>query len=357
MINPQLLRLAREARCLTQTDVSNRTGIDQADVSRWERGLRVPSEDQARELAGVLDVSVAFLGGEVRVSQPVHRTSRIDSKRTERMVDGRLELARIAASRILADIDIDAPFDFPSADEPAPADPEEAADAIRRVWRIPNGPLADLTGHLEAAGAVVLRVDFGTDAVLAAYNHVRGDHRWCFLNTRAIDGARARFSLAHELGHAVLHWDRFDPPSGRDAEREAHLFAAALLMPRREISTVFVSHRLTLDDLIPIRQQWQVSIQALITRAAELGMLTANQKTRLWKQLSARGWRRSEPGLVATEHPNLFAQALQIHRDVHRYTDEDLAGLVGLPLGRLANLMPDYFRGAAPSGPRLSLVA
>jgi Zn-dependent peptidase ImmA (M78 family) len=64
---------------------------------------------------------------------------------------------------------------------------------------------------------------------------------------RAADGARARFSLAHEIGHAVLHWDRFDAPEGPDAEREAHRFAAALLMPAAEIRAMFARARLTLD--------------------------------------------------------------------------------------------------------------
>lgn len=356
MANPHLLRTAREATRLTQKDIAERTGLDQADVSRWERGLRTPNDHQLRQLAETLRVPALLLqDGAIRVSQPVHRTARMDSKRTERMVDGRLELARIAASRILADIDIDSPFAFPNPDEPTPGHPEEAAEALRRVWRIPDGPVDNLTAHLEAAGAIVLRVDFGTDNILAAYNHVRGDHRWCFVNTRATDGARARFSVAHEVGHAILHWDRFDPPSGRDAEREAHHFAAALLMPRRDMLTTFAGRRLSLEELIPLRQHWKVSIQALITRAGELGMLSPNQKTRLWKQLSAKGWRRSEPGVIELEEPTIFHGALGIHRYDHRYSEAEIAELAGLSSDRLADLMPDYFMPKEPARPTLRL--
>jgi Zn-dependent peptidase ImmA (M78 family) len=265
------------------------------------------------------------------------------------MVNGRLELARIAASKLLGDIDIAAPFNFPTLDDVAPSDPEQAAAAVRRVWRIPDGPIADLTTHVEAAGAVVLRVDFGTDRIDAAYTHLRGDHRWCFLNTRATDGARVRASLAHEIGHAVMHWDRFDAPTGKDAEREAHKFAAALLLPRRHMQAVFAPSRLSLDDLIPIRQQWRVSIQMLVMRSYELGFISAQERIRLYKQISRRGWLKREPGSVALEHPSVLSEALRIHRTEHRYEDEEMATLAELPSQRLADLMPDDFQTAAPT--------
>lgn len=348
MVNERLMRLAREAAGLTQIQVAERTGLPQADLSRWERGLRTPSDEHLVALSPVLGVPTSFFHDDVRVTVPIHRTARIPSKRVERQVDARLELARLAASRLLADIDINSPFLFPNADEPVPGEPEDAAAAIRRVWRIPDGPVNDLTAHLEAAGAVVLPVNFGSDNILAAYANPRGDHRWCFINTRATDGARVRFSLAHELGHALLHWDRFAPPEGKDAEREAHLFAASLLMPRETMRSTFARIRVTLDDLVPIRRRWKVSMQALITRACELGLISTYQRTRLWKQLSARGWRRSEPGVIPLEEPTIMREAMQIHREHHRYSDDEIAELCGLPRELLADLMPDYFATGAP---------
>jgi Zn-dependent peptidase ImmA (M78 family) len=266
-----------------------------------------------------------------------------------------LEFARIAAAQLLADINIDTPFDFPTAEDPAPSDPEEAAATIRRVWRVPAGPIQDLTALVEAAGAVVLPVDFGVSSVLAAYAHPRGEHRWCFMNTRSQDGARARFSMAHELGHALLHWDRFDAPTGKDAEREAHRFAAALLMPREEVLATFGRARLTLDELLVYRPRWGVSVQALATRLRDLGLMTPTQYTRFYKQISARGWRRSEPGLVPLEEPTVLAEALTVHRRQHAYSDEDFANITGFNIARLRGLLPTHF--APPSlRPTLTVV-
>lgn len=355
-MNSALLRVAREALGYTQTRLAELSGLPQADISRWESGLRTPSDEQIGVLAAALDLPRSLLTSDIRPSQPVHRTARVQSKKAERQVDGRLELARIAASNLMRDIDLDTPFTFPTTGDAAPADPESAADALRRVWRMPDGPVESLTAYLEAAGALVLRADFGTDDILAAYNHPRGDHRWFFLNTRAHDGARARFSLAHELGHAILHWDRFDAPSDKDAEREAHTFAAALLMPRRSMLTAFGGSRIQLQDLQALRTRWGVSIQALITRASELGLITATHKTRLWKQLSARGWRKSEPGFVPLEEPRIFPGALAIHRGDHGYGEGELAEVAGLSQARLSSLLPDYFAAPAPLQVKLSVV-
>lgn len=356
-MNGDALRIAREALGWTQTELANTAGLEQSDISRWERGLRTPAVEPINVLAQTLSVDERFLLDDTRFSQPVHRTQRAETKRVERLVNGRLELARLAASRLLTDINIDTPFAFPTSEEPAPPDPEDAAEAIRRVWRVPSGPLHDLAGLLESAGAVVLRVDFGVDTVLAAYAHPRGDHRWCFINVRSIDGARARFSLAHELGHALLHWDRFDAPADKDAEREAHQFAAALLMPRADMLTAFGASRMTLDDFVAFRQRWGVSIQALVMRAKAIGLISSDQLTRLYKQINARGWRKSEPGYVPLEAPTIVQDAITIHRKQHRYSSAELAGLCGLPERRLADLLPDYFAdGGIPPRPTLSVV-
>jgi Zn-dependent peptidase ImmA (M78 family) len=272
------------------------------------------------------------------------------------MVNARIEFARLAASRVFADIDIDTPFAFPTPEDPAPLDPESAAEAIRRVWRIPPGPIDDLVLHIENAGAIVLPVDFGVDTILAAYSHIRDDYRWCFLNTRAVDGARTRFSLAHELGHALLHWDRFDAPTDKDAEREAHRFAAALLMPAHEMHVLFGRSRLSLNELLVVRRQWKVSVQALVMRAYDLGLLSSHQRARYFQQISARGWRKAEPGLVDVEQPSLFGDALRMHRRHHGYTDDEIAALTGLPAARLADLMPEHFSAASVRRPRLSIV-
>jgi Zn-dependent peptidase ImmA (M78 family) len=114
--------------------------------------------------------------------------------------------------------------------------------------------------------------------------------------------------------------------------------------------------RISLNELIIVRRQWKVSIQALVMRAHDLGLLSSHQKARYYQQISARGWRKAEPGIVELEQPTTFSDALEIHRAHHRYTDAELATMIGLPQERLADLLPDYFTISGSSQARLRII-
>src|SRR6266571_1070724 len=103
---------------------------------------------------------------------------------------------------------------------------------------------------------------------------------------------RQRFTIAHEIGHFVLHVS--DNPSAlfidthyivyrRDAqsstgedrrEREANRFAAALLMPATLLQAEVQKHPLDFGDeemLTDLASKFQVSIQAMSIRLSGLG--------------------------------------------------------------------------------------
>lgn len=94
---------------------------------------------------------------------------------------------------------------------------------------------------------------------------------------------RDRFTIAHELGHYVLHylWAKKKNPSlpdriiafrrGSDRiEWEANWFAAAFLMPEREFKTIYDSKG---GDIRAIADHFQVSTAAAEVRAKGLGLI------------------------------------------------------------------------------------
>lgn len=62
---PQRLRLARELRELSQSELAARSGLQPAAVSHFETGARRPSFDNLRRLANALQVSTDYLIGRV----------------------------------------------------------------------------------------------------------------------------------------------------------------------------------------------------------------------------------------------------------------------------------------------------
>ena len=95
--------------------------------------------------------------------------------------------------------------------------------------------------------------------------------------------AGQRFSIAHEIGHHLLHPDGFvfsdheDPESDRYAadpdralEREAEYFADMLLMPSRWLRKDIVQGRLKAPDLA---LRYEVSADALFIAIMQRGLL------------------------------------------------------------------------------------
>ena len=87
---------------------------------------------------------------------------------------------------------------------------------------------------------------------------------------------RDRFTIAHELGHLLLHYDELNDEQqvfyryGRSAiETEANIFAAALLMPEEAFRRVFTECG---DDFRCIAKRFDVSRTTAEIRARVLGL-------------------------------------------------------------------------------------
>ena len=67
------LKELRKECGLTQIGVQMRTGIDQSDYSKIEKGKRYMSFEQCRKLARVLNTSMDYLAGLTDVKEPYPR--------------------------------------------------------------------------------------------------------------------------------------------------------------------------------------------------------------------------------------------------------------------------------------------
>lgn len=354
-INHALLKVAREAKGWTQTDLATRVAINQGTISKYEKALDRPGEKHLGAIAEALGVPVAFFfDTDARPAAVLYRSRALRSAKLEAHVRARLNVARLIAQRLLDDIGVETTATFPDPDTDL-GDPEQAAEALRAVWWVPPGPIDDISDLIERAGGVVLRVDLGTDDVVAAYMHPLGDPtRWFFVNTRVTAGDRVRFSLAHELGHAVMH-EAMVLPDTREAEKQSHSFAGAFLLPRPELRRALPRARLELRHLLDLKREWGVSMQTIALRAREIGAISQAELTRLYKQISYRGWRQTEPGTIDVERPTIFDAALTVHRRDHGLNDAQLAQVSKVTEPMLASLFPESF--AAPSPSHLRVVS
>lgn len=175
-------------------------------------------------------------------------------------------------------------------------------------------PIPNLTRAVERSGVVVAALPGAiTDHYgFSAWPDFGLDGRPIILFSRTDPGDRQRFTVAHELGHLLMHSPLRDDEIDRDdAEKEANRFAAALLLPR-EVALEAMQAPLTLTQLANIKAANGVSIGLCAQRARDLGLITDARFVSLRKQMTSRGWHRKEPVEVPPESPLLIRKILDL---------------------------------------------
>src|SRR5205807_7739990 len=183
--------------------------------------------------------------------------------------------------------------------------PEAAADSLRRYWGIGELAIRNMIHLLEAKGVRVFSLAIDAREV-DAFSMWKDTTPFIFLNSNK-SSEHSRFDAAHELGHLVLH--RHAAPQGREAEKEADMFASAFLMPRS--SVIANAPRFsTLPDLIRTKRIWMTSVAALNYRLHSVGMISDWHYRTLCIQIAKNG-RANEPNEAPRETsqilPKIFA--------------------------------------------------
>lgn len=325
--NPRLLTLARESQGMSQTTLASLIGVTQSKIAKYESGLLAVSDRDLKSLASITEYPLAFFfeADPPRSSGSVcshYRKRQSVPARRMRTIHARLDVLRFQVARLLRSVEIDRELQFPEMHSEAfDGGPAEIAMLLRSTWGIPRGPVSNLVSAIEEAGAIVIWCDFGTDRVDAISQRAPDLPPLFFVNDNK-PGDRVRMTLAHEVGHAIMHACP-DP----DQESQADLFAAEFLMPADEILLDF-RKPVTISQLVNLKAKWRVSIQALAVRAHRLELLTERQYRSMFTRISAQGWRKSEPIHVPREKASTLQELIVAHLHDCRLSVEELCELL-----------------------------
>ena len=332
--NHDMLLLARQYRGKSQAEVSEASGLDQGHYSRVERGLlnSAPSRSTIESIASALRFPVAFfmqsdeLSGLPLSIHDVAWRKKASVNATElKRLHAELNLRVMNLRRFLNAIDLDAELPLPRIDVDEIGGADKVASTIRRAWMIPDGPIKNLTALCERAGILVVITDF-VEQVDGVTMRLRDVPPIIFLNRKA-PADRMRHSLAHELGHLIMHTVPSD-----DMEEEADTFAGELLTPSAQLRSDLIGGRVTLERLVQLKKYWRVSVASLLYRSGNSGLISRNQSEYLWRQLSARGWRKREPEETQfpPENTRLFNHIISLHRNELGYSSDDFVSMLHL---------------------------
>lgn len=345
--NPEMVVLARSFRGMTQADLSKLVNTAQSRVSRIEHGLAEPTDELVESFSDALGFPESFFYQPGHIyALPVrhHRRRKQIAKATLDRIHAEITIRTMNTAKLLRSVVLESDHDVPELDlDEIGATPRDAARIIRERWSIPQGPIPSVMKVLEDAGVLVLLCEFGVSEMDAVGMRVPGLPPLMFVNAR-LPVDRMRFTVVHELGHLVLHSLPRD-----DMETEADQFASEFLMPAEEI--IASLRNLSLEMLALLKGIWRVSMGALLKRAQDLGVITEQAATRLYKRFSMYGWRRREPPELdlSPEPPTLLRGLLEFHLKKLDFTPDSLSQVLDLHVIDFRGLYPE-------EGPALRLV-
>lgn len=308
------IRQIRKLRRLTQTKLADLAGIKQAAVSQFEAGVAQPSPRVLSAISRVLDFPEEYfcrplaydfpLGSLVFRGKRTATRTKMDIEEAHSWAEVVFECAVTLASKLEP-----LPISIPELHGESPA----AAACIARtaLGLSPDRPIPNVTHSFESHGVFVLALPValvGRDAFSAWTSNPRIP---VMVVPSGAPGDRLRFSISHESDHLIRY------PSYRgymkEIETAADQFASEFLMPEQGIRDELPSP-VTLTSLWPLKKRWGVSVQSLVIRCRELGVISTRRTQQMFKALSQRGQRLREPPHldIRAEKPRALRKMIEI---------------------------------------------
>ncbi|KPU54588.1 helix-turn-helix domain-containing protein [Bacillus wiedmannii] len=303
--NGNRLREARRFRAKSITDLSNDIGVTKQMVSKYENNKAVPSLEILFRIISNLNFPREFFFGEDTFDMETEGTffrSRLTSTQKEKKPSEFTKNMTVLIRDFLEDY-----IDFPKV----PKKPminndhsiEELAYQVRKELGLSDKPVNNILRLLEEQGFVVSLISNKMDKVdaFSSQTKINGNiYYTVVLEGEEYSYYRQQFSIAHELGHWVLHSEVLDPQSlekdeYKEMEDEANEFAACFMLPKEAFSRDVSLEPLNLDYYVHLKKKWQVSIGAMVMRAFNLGIISSEDYQKLQRQISYRKWRITEP--------------------------------------------------------------
>ena len=336
------LKLARSAAGLSLRGLATNIGslVTPQAIGKYERNESMPSSGVLTALSGALGVPIDYLLSDRDIFLEDVRFRKKDSaSKRERLSVEATVLYRL--ERYLAIEEIlglttrawDAPSEIPYPVWHESGDPERSASSLRMHWKLGLGPIPNLAELLEERGVKVFQLDLSKVHGVAATVRISGGGPTPIIAVNRHDcGHRQRFTLAHELGHAVL---QIGP--GVDAEAAAHRFAEAFLLPAEALWAVLGKFResICLAELLHVKQRFGASMQAIAYRCIHLGIFSSPLAKALFDLFKERGWSvppYKEPIPVPREEAGRFERLCYRALTEGMISDSRAAELLGLPV-------------------------
>lgn len=310
-------RSARRMKGFSLQDLANALGNQwsRQALYRYEKGEVIPDSHKIELLSKAMGVDIGYFFrttpvelGEVefrKLNKMPQREAVIIREVTKEKLSRYLELEEILGlshdfQNCLEDLEEVLDFNQVS----------RAAALLRERWNLGDGPIYNVVELLEEKNIKVLdlRVNEDFDGL---QTRVNGSIPVIAYNANKLSKPeRVRFTLLHELAHLLL---KFGDVGEKQKEMLCHQFAGAVLLPEKMLKGELGERRnkLSINELGGIKKQYGISMQAIVMRARDCGIVSQSYTKQFFFLIKQMNWRVEEPmEYLGAEESHRFKQLL-----------------------------------------------
>lgn len=322
------LERARKAAGLSMKALADEIDLSANSIKKYEHGTAMPSSTNLLKLAKALSVRTEYFFRPTKVEiSGVEYRKRANTKqkildringdvldqaeRWQELLEFYPDSVKPIPGFVLPD---DLPVQIASLEQA-----EELAVQMRRAWDLGLNPIHDMIDTMESKGIMIITTDVETDK---KFDGLAGkiDNTPVVVISTSQSGDRQRFTLAHELGHLVVHGRL---PEELDEEKVCNAFAGAFLLPAQTLIEHLGEKRRNIEprELLMLKHEYGISMLASLYRAGQCGVITSATQKSLFMLFSKNGWRTQEPGEEYPHESTFLYQQL-----VYRALGEEYIG-------------------------------
>lgn len=354
------IKEGRLARDISLKEFAETLGITRQMVSLIEKNERNPSQELISKISILLSLPTRYFYSEdsINIDDELFLFRSMSKARASKMRMQNIRMKWLFNARMLLEEYLKLPqlnimpnsIDYRNLDD---EEIDELAQELRDHWKLGKRPINNLTYILEKNGFIISTNFFKGENFDASSGWIKGIP-FIFLSANGSSAVRNRFSIAHELGHLILH--RFvdqeflgQVGARKKLEKQANRFASAFLMPEETFRTdVFTNN---IYSFIDVKRKWKVSIGSIIYRCKTLEIFSESQIGYLNVQLNKNKWRMLEPldDEIEDEQAKVLSLSIKMLFDNSKITlheleesmklfDNEIEAIFNLRRGELAEL-------------------
>ena len=283
------LHEARQMMGLSMEKLAELTGgiITKQSISRYEKGLMLPKRVAKLAMAKALNISDSYFDGtNLKIDMPMLRTTSNGKLSEDELQALEAKLSFWAEQYLTKEKEAGFPTQFQNPIKGTKVstleDAIQASILLREKWHCGDGPIASILRLLERKGIMILAATL-PDYVFGMSTWADKKHPLMILdfNPEKSTVEKLRFTAVHELAHLLLS---FPQESEYSVEKRCDLFASFFLLPKQTFIEELGAEKrekITLDEMIDIKELYGASLAASIIAARDYGIITTEYK-RAW---------------------------------------------------------------------------